>query len=1792
MGRSKARPTKRSQTDTIVGAAAIAASASSSHVSSALGFHYEDVNDVPTTAVEAGLSSSSPTSTSSHRHQTSASIVTPIKYNHNDKASCKKKRKGSGNAAADDDDDDDALFDQSMSVMVPRKIIDDDEGTCAASATASGAKVLGKRRRIFEDDVQEEKQKQLQLQQHFTINSGDDGVTLIKIPSSAQKIASSTSDAYELMQFHLPNTKIVPIGDSDVVSNTLMISLETIEAVETILKHCHRSLDSDDVLFDTAPIVRAFEDGMLDVALKTTSDKVDVSIRLLMASCLEKMPCRNRSGFTKPSHPSYTLLQALGGIFKGSIFDNVAKSLANRQLKKDQRDSFITAKMVYSVVDNVHAGEFEGAISDDSSSSLDIPGLVPTLRPYQDAAVRWMLKREGKQDQDTNNGSVSTSTDTYNNEWELCWFAIVEYPKVAAAGIDADSFTRSHVMPLPEWKKGKSAPDERQMFCNPFAGRLAPSYEEAKNMMLGKESNDHVKGGILAESMGLGKTVEVLACILANPSPLSLQANNTNVQMQAEGSESKRLDCSQIAQYQKRQTIACNRITKPSAIQDAVCICGRSNSYSNCLSWVVCAHCSGEMHGRCAGFESEEELVSKAKYDSSLGVRMCARELCPTCVASSVATNPTASIIESRATLIVTPPAILAQWQREISRHTKVSNTGKPLKVAVYPGVRDLCNPSSPHEDFRLVHPRNLANADVVLVTYQTLMSEMGHSDENPFAGFTKRRSRLRSRKRYVVVPSPLTSIIFWRICLDEAQRVEAPTAASARMAQKLITDKRWCISGTPIGRGRLDDLYGLLLFLSFKPFDEKSWFSNSFVPSHGDALERLSHLLQGIMWRSTKANKCVRRQMGIPEQEEQKVILQFSSVEKYFYGQQYEETSRAAKNWTEKNSTLLNHSLQKLRAACCHPQVGASGIGGRVRKQQGSSTVLSMDQILEKLIDDSKAKCEEAQRISILHTIGLAGLTKLEAEAEKNNIYLMESMKIYKEAIDSADTNASPTEVIGHAVLSGSLGFRLDQKIINNGAATLDWQIKESPSDVWSGINFAVAKKINCISVRACHTLPSELQGEAASSWTILRPKLCILQMSSATAGGGFVDVQSFTLSDHIDASEQDISGFRAPKSKAWRLVIRSYHNNSALDLPSEDSMYYIGIDVRLLEPEITNDPLQRLHILHNASIVLSTLVQADDGEENDDTIAKLKGMESEGQVIHNNYMAHAQAVHRHSKHQLSSVAKVREKFDKELNDLSECSDRPWYEDVLAWFALYGDEQDRRTLCEAVRCDLLNYYENMNYQSDQVLIRDGKFPHFNTVDGLNVALAMRIQQGKELVGLRKDTNERKCAQTVMNLSSTPEDGEVYTNSHCRRCRADWQQTGPICSHCHLEEDLNKTQRLSNDPEISCILKSISKFVKDCHPPSDQYLESIRQRSSRFFAVERKVREEIRAAKLFWKAHFELLSDIDELNQCKRAMRLREEGEDISTLTETETAFIIEPSTIAVEKMQHEVKQAAALGALRRAKDSLRYLKNQRLEKSTTTSNTPETCSVCLAAFECERSVLPCGHCFHPACVDRLFKRSGASSIRCPMRCPVKIRREDVLVASDKSKDDGSRISRSISGDWGTKVNRLIGDVMDALQMGDKGIIFSQWEEMMDIVAEALGSNQISFIRPRSGKRFGEDIKRFRSSDVPILLMNIKNGAEGLTLTEANHVFMLEPILNSGLDAQAINRIHRIGQLSKTFVHRYIVANTIEEKLDAIRMERQENHYEDDLQEQQKHSIKGGGIDGGFDVSELHQLFG
>ena len=90
----------------------------------------------------------------------------------------------------------------------------------------------------------------------------------------------------------------------------------------------------------------------------------------------------------------------------------------------------------------------------------------------------------------------------------------------------------------------------------------------------------------------------------------------------------------------------------------------------------------------------------------------------------------------------------------------------------------------------------------------------------------------------------------------------------------------------------------------------------------------------------------------------------------------------------------------------------------------------------------------------------------------------------------------------------------------------------------------------------------------------------------------------------------------------------------------------------------------------------------------------------------------------------------------------------------------------------------------------------------------------------------------------------------------------------------------------------------------------------------------------------------------------------------------------------------------------------------------------------------------------------------------------------------------------------------LVSDLLDVVEKGEKAIIFSGWDDMLKIMEHALVANKIPYIRPKIIKRLGQYMKLYRTKRCNMLIMHIKHGAEGLTLVEANHIFLVEPLLS------------------------------------------------------------------------------
>jgi len=110
--------------------------------------------------------------------------------------------------------------------------------------------------------------------------------------------------------------------------------------------------------------------------------------------------------------------------------------------------------------------------------------------------------------------------------------------------------------------------------------------------------------------------------------------------------------------------------------------------------------------------------------------------------------------------------------------------------------------------------------------------------------------------------------------------------------------------------------------------------------------------------------------------------------------------------------------------------------------------------------------------------------------------------------------------------------------------------------------------------------------------------------------------------------------------------------------------------------------------------------------------------------------------------------------------------------------------------------------------------------------------------------------------------------------------------------------------------------------------------------------------------------------------------------------------------------------------------------------------------------------------------------------------------------------------------------------------------VFSQFTKYLGRVRDRLEQEGVEFeYLDGHTIRRGDVIERFRTGDAPVFLISLKAGGVGLTLTEADYCFVLDPWWNPATEAQAIDRAHRIGQNKTVFVNRYVARNTIEEKV-------------------------------------------
>jgi SNF2 family DNA or RNA helicase len=151
-----------------------------------------------------------------------------------------------------------------------------------------------------------------------------------------------------------------------------------------------------------------------------------------------------------------------------------------------------------------------------------------------------------------------------------------------------------------------------------------------------------------------------------------------------------------------------------------------------------------------------------------------------------------------------------------------------------------------------------------------------------------------------------------------------------------------------------------------------------------------------------------------------------------------------------------------------------------------------------------------------------------------------------------------------------------------------------------------------------------------------------------------------------------------------------------------------------------------------------------------------------------------------------------------------------------------------------------------------------------------------------------------------------------------------------------------------------------------------------------------------------------------------------------------------------------------------------------------------------------------------------------------------------------------------------TKTKALLKDIQEMKDMSEplvangepplKCVVFSEWTTHLDLIERALTDYGHTFVRidgKMSLPKRRKVLDALNTDDnVTILLASIKAAGQGLNLTSASRVFIMEPLWNPAAEVQAVDRVHRIGQKREVIITRYRMEKSIEQKIGELQQKK------------------------------------
>lgn len=143
----------------------------------------------------------------------------------------------------------------------------------------------------------------------------------------------------------------------------------------------------------------------------------------------------------------------------------------------------------------------------------------------------------------------------------------------------------------------------------------------------------------------------------------------------------------------------------------------------------------------------------------------------------------------------------------------------------------------------------------------------------------------------------------------------------------------------------------------------------------------------------------------------------------------------------------------------------------------------------------------------------------------------------------------------------------------------------------------------------------------------------------------------------------------------------------------------------------------------------------------------------------------------------------------------------------------------------------------------------------------------------------------------------------------------------------------------------------------------------------------------------------------------------------------------------------------------------------------------------------------------------------------------------------------------------GLKQSGIESESLSSEEQPIKSVVFSGWTANLDLIQIALEDNGFKYVRldgRMTRKKRNESLDSFRDDpEVCVILISIMAGGLGLNLTTGSKVYVMEPQFNPAAEAQAVDRVHRLGQTREVFTYRFIMNDSFEEKMLELQRKKQ-----------------------------------